>query len=148
MTPAGRDSLICRIAEEPGKSEELWRNQKPFVEYQEIGTPKPGALVLLNHGAGRSSEPALVIQNYGRGRTAVLGGVTWLWQMQNPVEDKTHENFWQQLLRWTVSGTPNAVQGMIPKTTLADESTLKTARRCSRYDWVRSGARCQGGRAG
>lgn len=125
LTPAGRDSLICRIAEDPAASAELWSHQKPFVEYQELGKPKAGALVLLNRGAGRGSEPALVIQNYGRGRTAVLGGVTWLWQMQNPVEDKTHENFWQQLLRWTVSGTPNQVQGMIAKTTLMDESTLK-----------------------
>jgi uncharacterized membrane protein len=125
LTSPGRDSLICRIAEDPAKSADLWSHQKPFVEYQEIGTPKAGALVLLNRAAGRGSEPALVIQNYGRGRTAVLGGVTWLWQMQNPVEDKTHENFWQQLLRWTVSGTPNAVQGTIAKTTLADESKLK-----------------------
>jgi uncharacterized membrane protein len=125
LTPAGRDSLICRIAEDPAQSADLWSHQKPFVEYQEIGTAKAGALVLLNRGAGRGSEPALVIQNYGRGRTAVLGGVTWLWQMQNPVEDKTHENFWQQLLRWTVSGTPSNVQGMLAKTTLADESTLK-----------------------
>ena len=125
LTPAGRESLICRIDENPAKSADLWTKQKPFVEYQELGTVKPGGLVLLNRGQGRGSEPALVIQNYGRGRTAVLGGVTWLWQMQNPVEDKTHENFWQQLLRWTVSGTPNTVQGMLAKTSLADESLLK-----------------------
>ncbi len=125
LTSAGRDSLICRIHEDPAKSADLWAHQKPFVEYQELGTVKPGGLVLLNRGQGRGSEPALVIQNYGRGRTAVLGGVTWLWQMQNPLEDKTHENFWQQLLRWTVSGTPNAVQGMLARTSLADESNLK-----------------------
>lgn len=125
LTSAGRDSLICRIHEDPAKSADLWAHQKPFVEYQELGTVKPGGLVLLNRGQGRGSEPALVIQNYGRGRTAVLGGVTWLWQMQNPVEDKTHENFWQQLLRWTVGGSPNVVQGMLAKTSLADESNLK-----------------------
>ena len=125
LTPAGRDSLICRIHEDPTKSADLWAHQKPFVEYQELGTVKPGGLVVLNRGQGRGSEPALVIQNYGRGRTAILGGVTWLWQMQNPIEDKTHENFWQQLLRWTVSGTPNTVQGMLAKTSLADESILK-----------------------
>ena len=125
LTGPGRDSLICRIDENPTKNIDLWAHQKPFVEYQELGSVKPGGLTLLNRGAGRGSEPALVIQNYGRGRTAVLGGVTWLWQMQNPIEDKTHENFWQQLLRWTVSGTPNPVQGMLAKTSLADESNLK-----------------------
>ena len=125
LTPAGRESLICRIDDNPAKSVTLWEHQKPFVEYQELGAVKPGGLVLLNRGQGRGSEPALVIQNYGRGRTAVLGGVTWLWQMQNPLEDRTHENFWQQLLRWTVSGTPNNVQGILARTALADESNLK-----------------------
>lgn len=125
LTPAGRESLVCRIEEDPAKNVERWKHQQPFVEYQEIGTPKPGAIVLLNRAAGRGSEPALVTQNYGRGRVAVLGGVTWLWQMQNPVADKTHENFWQQLLRWTVSGAPNRVQASLSKTALADESQLK-----------------------
>ena len=30
---------------------------------------------------------------------------TWRWQMSQPLEDKSHEMFWQQMLRWLVSGT-------------------------------------------
>ena len=41
----------------------------------------------------------LITENYGRGRTAVLAtGGTWRWQMSQPLEDQTHEQFWQQLL--------------------------------------------------
>ena len=50
--------------------------------------------------------PLLVTQNYGRGRTAVFAtSGSWRWQMQQPLEDMSHEMFWQQMLRWLVSGT-------------------------------------------
>ncbi len=36
---------------------------------------------------------------------------TWLWQMHAdvPLEDQSHEAFWQQMLRWLVDGVPDAV---------------------------------------
>ena len=62
---------------------------------------------------GRRHLPLLVTQNYGRGRTAVFAtGGSWRWQMLQPLADKTHEMFWQQLLRWLVADTPGQRDGV------------------------------------
>ena len=64
-------------------------------------------------------------QNYGRGRTAVFAtSGTWRWQMSQPLEDKTHEMFWQQMLRWLVAGTHGPVISSVPKSVFADEQRI------------------------
>ena len=47
LTPAGRDSLITRIEEDPDKNVERWK-KLPYSEFQDPGQPKPGAVVLAN----------------------------------------------------------------------------------------------------
>ena len=127
LTDAGQESLICRFEEDPGKNAERWKKLPHLADYQDIGSPKPGALVLaeLSPG-GRARSPLLATQQYGRGRTAVLAtSGTWRWQMQQPLEDLSHEMFWTQLLRWLVSETPGHVSGSTPRQVLADEGRVQ-----------------------
>ena len=87
---------------------------------------KPGAVViaeLLPTTKGR--HPLLVTQNYGRGRTAIFASSgSWRWQMSQPVDDKTHEMFWQQMLRWLVAGTNGTVVSSVPQSVFADEQRI------------------------
>ena len=62
------------------------------MDFQDPGTPKPGAAVLAEMYGGGRKMPLLVTENYGRGRTAVLAtGGTWRWQMNLPLGDPTHD---------------------------------------------------------
>jgi hypothetical protein len=44
--------------------------------------------------------------------------------MLQPLSDMTHETFWQQLLRWLVSGASGEVSGSTPVPVLEDESQV------------------------
>jgi len=126
LTQVGRESLITRLVEPPEANVERWRNLPELADYQEVGEPKPAALVLatLETPQGRTL-PLLVTQNYGRGRVAVFAtGGSWRWQMLQPLSDMTHETFWQQLLRWLVSGATGEVSGSTPAPVLEDESRV------------------------
>jgi len=127
LTPAGRESLICRLEENPEKNAERWKKLPYLADYEEAGTQKPGAVVLVNAmPSSKGTFPLLVTQNYGRGRAAVMATQgTWRWQMQQPLADKTHEMFWQQLLRWLVQDTPGRVVASTPKSVLADEVRVR-----------------------
>ena len=127
LTGTGIDSLITRLVENPGQNDERWRKLPYLADYQDIGIPKLGAAVLAEYTpGGRARLPLLVTQNYGRGRTAVMAtSGTWRWQMQQPLEDQTHEVFWQQLLRWMVAETPGQVVASTPKQMMFDESRVK-----------------------
>src|SRR5262249_54265496 len=52
---------------------------------------------------------------------------TWRWQMSLPLGDKSHDLFWQQLLRWLVSGTRGRVTASVPKVTLLDDNRTEIA---------------------
>jgi uncharacterized membrane protein len=129
LTHDGRDNLIVRLEEDPDKNVERWKKLPYIMNFQDPGQPKPGAIVLVDGipmGGGGNHFPLLTIQPYGRGRTAIFAtGGSWRWQMLQPVADKSHEMFYQQLLRWLVSDTPRAVSGSTPKQLLADESHVK-----------------------
>jgi uncharacterized membrane protein len=129
LTASGRDNLITRIEEDPDKNVERWKKLPYVMNFQDPGQPKPGATVLADAipmGGGGNRIPLLTIQNFGRGRTAIFAtGGSWRWQMLQPVADKSHEMFYQQLLRWLVSETPRPVIGSTPRQLLADESHVK-----------------------
>ncbi|HEV2200618.1 MAG TPA: hypothetical protein VGR73_12415 [Bryobacteraceae bacterium] len=124
LTAAGRDSLITRIEEDPAKNTERWKKLPYIMNFQDPGQPKPGATVLVDAlpmTGGRI--PLLITQNYGRGRTALFAtGGSWRWQMLQPVADKSHEMFYQQLLRWLVADTPRRVITSTPKQVISDDS--------------------------
>ncbi|HYP13019.1 MAG TPA: glutamine amidotransferase, partial [Bryobacteraceae bacterium] len=122
LTPEGRDSLLCRIEENPDKNVERWKNLPYLKNYQDTGSAKPGAVVLASMSAANRRMPLLVTQNYGRGRTALFATAgSWRWQMLQPVEDMSHEMFWRQLLRWAVAGTMGPVISSTSKSVYSDE---------------------------
>ncbi len=126
LTEAGKQSPICRIEEDSQKSIEHWEILPYLANYQDPGTPKPGALVLANVDAGGKRLPLLATENYGRGRTAVLASAgTWRWRMQQPVQDKSQETFWKQLLRWTAGPTPTQIIASTPNADLADDGQMQ-----------------------
>jgi uncharacterized membrane protein len=126
LTPAGADNIITRLVEDPTANVERWKKLPYLMDYQEVGAPKPGAVVLAEMTAAGRKMPMLITENYGRGRTAVLAtGGTWRWQMSQPLEDQTHEEFWQQLLRWMVMDTPGRVVATVPTQMLQDDGRVQ-----------------------
>ena len=127
LTPAGRDSMITRLVDDAEANAGRWEELPQLADYQEAGTPKPGATVLAELIAPGGRElPLLVTQHYGRGRVALFAtGGSWRWQMTQPLEDKTHEIFWQQLLRWLVTGALGRVSLSVPRQMLFDEDRVR-----------------------
>ncbi|MBV9938218.1 MAG: hypothetical protein JO150_06930 [Acidobacteriaceae bacterium] len=126
LTEAGKKSLICRIEDDPEKSIDHWEVLPYLANYQDPGTPKPGATVLARVNAGGNRLPLLITENYGRGRTAVFAtGGSWRWRMQQPVGDTSEETFWRQLLRWTAGATPSAVVASTRNATLEDDGHMQ-----------------------
>jgi uncharacterized membrane protein len=124
LTAPGRDSLITRLEEDPARNVERWQKLPYVMNFQDVGQPKPGAVVLVDAKPTTGGKvPLLVTQNFGRGRTAIFAtGGSWRWQMLQPVADKSHEMFYQQLLRWLVSDTPRKVITSTPKPLISDDS--------------------------
>ena len=132
LTPAGVDSIICRLSEDPGSNAVRWKKLPYIVDYQDPGVPKPGATELVEMNAGGRKMPLLITQNFGRGRTAVLAtSGTWRWQMTLPLEDHAHEFFWQQLLRWLVADTPGRVVASVTNPMLYDEGHVNISAQVS-----------------
>ena len=126
LTPIGADSMICRLVDDPQANSERWKKLPYLMDYQEAGTPKPGAAVLAEMVGGGHKLPMLITENYGRGRTAVLAtSGTWRWQMSQPLGDTTHKLFWQQLLRWLVWDTPGRVVASASHQMMFDEGHIR-----------------------
>jgi uncharacterized membrane protein len=126
LTPEGVDSPITRLLDDPEKNAERWKKLTYLADYEDAGSPKPGAVVLADMNAGRRKLPLLITQNYGHGRTAILAtGGTWRWQMSEALGDPSHHLFWQQLLRWLVSESPGPVVASMPERLLMDEGHVQ-----------------------
>ena len=127
LTAQGRESLICRLEEDPDKNVARWKTLPYLADYQESGVPKPGAVVLAELiPTSKGRFPLLVTQNYGRGRVAMFAtGGSWRWQMLQDSKDKTHEAFWQQLIRWVASESPGRVVLTSDQSVLEDTSKIK-----------------------
>ena len=111
LAPVGMDSIITRLVDDPVANAAKWKKLPYLMDYEDPGTPKPGAAVLADMitPEGRTL-PLLITESFGRGRTAIMAtGGSWRWQMSSPLGDTAHDLFWQQLLRWLVSDTPGHV---------------------------------------
>jgi uncharacterized membrane protein len=124
VTAAGRDSLITRLEDDPAKNVERWKKLPYVMNFQDVGQPKPGAVVLVDALPTTGGRiPLLITQNFGRGRTAIFAtGGSWRWQMLQPLADKSHEMFYQQLLRWLVADTPRRVTTSTSKQVISDDA--------------------------
>jgi putative glutamine amidotransferase len=126
LTAAGVDSPITRLLDDPAKNAERWKKLTYLADYEDAGPPKPGATVLAQMNAGRRKLPLLITQNYGHGRTAIMAtGGTWRWQMSEALGDRSHDLFWQQLLRWLVADSPGPVTASTPQSVLMDEGYVQ-----------------------
>ena len=126
LTRAGADSPITRLLDDPEKNIERWKKLTYLADYEDPGTPKPGATVLADLKSGRRTLPLLITQNYGRGRSAILAtGGTWRWQMSEALGDPSHDMFWQQLLRWLIADSPGPVTAATPTRLLIDDGHIQ-----------------------
>lgn len=126
LTAAGRESVVTRLDDSSDKNAEKWKKLPYLANYAEVGAPKPGALVLLESiPTSKGRFPLLATHNFGRGRVGVFAsGGTWRWQMLLDHRDATHATFWQQLLRWLVSDTPEQVSAATPQQVLSDRTEV------------------------
>ena len=126
LAPAGVDSIITRIVDDPAANVARWKTLPYLMDYEDPGMPKPGAAVLANMITPEGRRlPLLVTQNYGHGRTSIMAtGGSWRWQMSSPLGDTAHDLFWQQLLRWLVSDTPGHVSATVPSQVLLDHGAI------------------------
>ena len=125
LASAGVDNAVTRLVDDPAANVKRWKTLPYLMDFQEPGTPKPGATVLADMSASGRRMPMLITENFGRGRTAVLAtSGTWRWQMNLPVGDPIFTLFWQQLLRWLVAGSPGHVTASVPKQLLVDDGSV------------------------
>jgi uncharacterized membrane protein len=126
LAPAGVDSIITRLVDDPAANAAKWKSLPYLMDYEDPGTPKPGAAVLANMITPEGRKlPLLITENFGHGRTAIMAtGGSWRWQMSSPLGDTAHDLFWQQLLRWLVSDTHGHVAASVPAQMLLDSGAV------------------------
>jgi len=126
IAPAGVDNIITRLVDEPAANAVKWKKLPYLMDYQDPGTPKPGASVLATMITPEGRRlPLLTTETFGHGRTAIMAtGGSWRWQMSSPLGDMAHHLFWQQLLRWLVSDTPGHVTATMPAQMLLDNGAV------------------------
>src|SRR3984957_8760707 len=126
LAPAGVDNIITRLVDDPAQNAAKWKNLPYLMDYEDPGTPKPGAAVLANMITPEGRKlPLLITENFGHGRTAIMAtGGSWRWQMSSPLGDTAHDLFWQQLLRWLVSDTRGHVAASMQDQMLIDNGTV------------------------
>jgi uncharacterized membrane protein len=101
-----------QLAGDEKASSARWRTLPPLTTVNRIAGTRPGATVLLSGSGDKVQQPVLAFQRYGRGKAIAFAVQdSWLWQMHAdiPVEDRTHETLWRQLLRWLVNDVPDRV---------------------------------------
>jgi uncharacterized membrane protein len=139
-TRPGQTHAATQIAGDERASAARWAQLPPVTSVNAPLPAKPGATVLLTGADERGrTHVVLASHQYGRGKAiAFTPQDSWQWQMHAsiPLEDQTHEQFWRQLLRWTVEGVPDAVdvratdrvepgEAVTVETTIVDKSFVE-----------------------
>jgi uncharacterized membrane protein len=115
-TVAGLGHVAAQIRPDGQSSGTAWDSLPALSTLNRIQRVKPGATTLLVGDASHGEQVVLAFQRYGRGKVLAMPVQdVWTWQMHQdiPLEDQTHETFWQQLLRWLVDGVPEPVDGRL-----------------------------------
>lgn len=113
-TPAGMAHPTVQLDAALDEVGDRWDALPPLTIVNPVTAIKPGATTLLSGSAPglATDQVVLAFQRYGRGKAAAFTVQdSWLWQMHAdvPVEDQSHQAFWQQMLRWLVDGVPTPV---------------------------------------
>lgn len=112
-TLAGRGHPAVQLVDDPQENTRRWSALPPLGVVNAMTELKPGAgLLLQGSDEDRSDVVVLAWQRYGAGKSIAFPVVdSWQWQMHHdvPLDDATHETFWQQLLRWLVADVPARV---------------------------------------
>ena len=58
LAPAGADSIITRLVDDPAANAAKWKQLPYLMDYEDPGTPKPGAAVLAEHDYARRPQAA------------------------------------------------------------------------------------------
>ena len=102
LTPEGLASEIWRDATTANKP--LPQPPPTFIKFVEVKGVKLGATILGQHSTkknGSQPKPLFACQNIGAGRSVFLGiDALWRWRMQEQVENRDYDRFWQQLFLW------------------------------------------------
>lgn len=143
LTARGQTHAITRLAEERAQSAKEWEALPPISIPEVLAGTKPGATVILEARDVNNKNrlvPLLAEERYGRGRTlALTTSDTWRWRMQMEAKNTSHETFWRQLLRYTISTTPNQTEVYSERDVYAvnDPVTLRADVEDSKYEPIR-----------
>ncbi|HUL75098.1 MAG TPA: hypothetical protein VLT86_18435 [Vicinamibacterales bacterium] len=112
-TRAGANHPATQITDKEADAPAKWRDLPPLTSLNPVREAKAGATVLLTGIDSHNREQiVLAYQRYGRGKALALPVQdTWMWRMhaKMAVDDPTHHNFWQRMVRWLVEGVPDRV---------------------------------------
>ena len=126
LTPDGQAHPVMRIAAADDLARR-WSAVPPLAGAATLGALRPGAQALALVSAADGPRPLVAVQRYGQGRSMVFTGeASWRWRMQLPSEDRTHELFWRQAVRWVSAGAPDPI-AIAPLPALAPGSTAAIA---------------------
>jgi uncharacterized membrane protein len=112
-TVAGRTHPAAQLRSSIETPPEAWDSLPALSTLNRIVRVKPGATTLLSGEVEGESRVVLAHHRYGRGKALALPVQdVWTWQMHAdvPLDDTSHQVFWQQLLRWMVEGVPDPVE--------------------------------------
>ena len=108
-----RPHPATRLAEDPEKNRQLWKQLPPLQGVNKFEGVRNGAQVLLE---SPKKDPLLVTQKFEAGTTmAFAGDSTWHWCMEGPGEEgfgPQHRRFWRQLVLYLV-GSEEDNQGSV-----------------------------------
>jgi uncharacterized membrane protein len=109
VTADGQVHPVMRIGA-AGDLEKRWGGVPPLAGVAALGALRAGAQALALVHAADGPRPLVAVQRYGQGRSMVFTGeASWRWRMRLPSEDRTHELFWRQAVRWVSADAPDPV---------------------------------------
>ena len=108
LTKAGETHPAMRQSNNVLINRSIWSKAPTLIGHNPIAKTKPAAEVLAVEP--KDDSPVLVVQQYGAGRAAAFTtGGSWHWRMALPIENKLHEKFWRQLVRWLAVGAKGQI---------------------------------------